>query len=537
MSFLKRPVNSAYFCWALAAYYALVLNAPFIFKAYDFICIKETTLVASLYIIPLIFFLYVVALFLVCLLSIKYIEKPLFIVLTLLCSVLSYAYVDYGLILDDESTFIGVLEQTSFKEIRPFITPSFLLWFSLSGLLPSYIIYAVRIIRPSWIQEIGLKGLSILLYPLFFFTTLLPSAPSYAPMFQLSGLAARIPFQMIPTNFAQSVFHHYQAKVHVQLPYRKIGLDATRKTTPHEKQHQLLVIALGETARSANFELNGYNRPTNHYTAQQHPVSFQHVSSCSTTTRVSIPCIFSSMNRNTFFTMMAENQDNLLDILKRVGIHLAWVDNNGNGGCQGVCKHIQSKITEGLDEVLINDLREHMEQAQGQDTVIILHLHGSHGPNYFDKYPENFGDFKPDCRQYEFRLCDTPSLLNAYDNSLLYTDYVLNEFIKVLQSDPQHWAPALIYTSDHGESIGEHGVYGHCAPYAIAPKEQTHVPLLVWMSPEFKKEKQLSSRCLEQKAKQNNFSHDHLFHSVLGLMDVTTAVYDERLDLFKSCRF
>ena len=249
-----------------------------------------------------------------------------------------------------------------------------------------------------------------------------------------------------------------------------------------------------------------------------------------------MPCIFSNLSRHEFFTAIADNQDNLLDILNRVGINLFWIDNNGNGNCQGVCKHVNTKILEGLDEVIVNELRTQIQQAKGKDSVFVLHLHGSHGPSYFEKYPTNFGDFKPDCRRYEFRFCDKASLDNAYDNSIQYTDYVLNEVIKILKTESKDWNPALIYTSDHGESIGEQGLYGHCAPYIIAPKEQTQVPLLIWMSQGFKTDKNISSRCLKKIENQGGFSHDNIFHSVLGLKDIKTNVYQSPLDLFESCR-
>lgn len=534
---VKLPsINSTVLPWGVALYLALVLNFPLILKVYDFIHVKETALTSLLYLIPFIIFLCTISISLICLLSFKYLEKPIYIGLTLLCSILNYAYIFYGVVFSDDSPLIGVIEQTSIREVWPLLTPSFYIWFFIFGILPSYVIYKVNITRPVLWKEFLIKTLSVLLYPLFYLATLLPSMPTYAPVLLLSGLAARPPYQIIPTNFAENVFYHVQTKYKVKLPYKALGLDATRTQHQINTKHELLVIAIGETARSSNFELNDYPRKTNKYTIKQHMISFKNFSSCSTTTRVSVPCIFSSLSRHQYFTPLAKNQDNLLDILKRVGLDLYWVDNNGNGGCQGVCKHIEAKVIDGLDEQLINELRQHIKQSHDKDTVIVLHLHGSHGPNYFDKYPENFGDFKPDCRKFEFRLCDKEALFNAYDNSILYTDYVLNELIKVLKSENKTRNTALLYTSDHGESIGEGGLYGHCAPYIIAPKEQTQVPFLVWMSAGFKSTKHISPACLQTKANQGDFSHDNLFHSILGIMDVKTTVYQERLDLFKSCR-
>ena len=154
----------------------------------------------------------------------------------------------------------------------------------------------------------------------------------------------------------------------------------------------------------------------------------------------------------------------------------------------------------------------------------------------FEKYPDSFRYFTPDCRKNDFRFCNKQALINAYDNTILYTDFVLSQVIETLQEHHTLFNSALIYTSDHGESLGEKGIYEHCTPYVIAPIEQTQVPLIVWMSDEFMKQKSLSKLCLQKKALHGAYSHDFIFHSILGLMDIQTTVYQPPLDIFESCR-
>ncbi len=527
----EKLVLSAWKLPLWMAFYLTCINLPFLIKAYHFMQADGLSW-PLLFSLPL--FLFCISLFICSLLSIKYLEKPVLIGLILLSSLLSYSYGYYGLIFDDHSTVLGSMEQTNWQEIRPFLTLSLLSWIFITGILPAYLLYKVKINRPSIPREIVIKALYCLSYPLFYIAIIWPYFSLYHPLIRLSGLAARPPFQIIPTNFVENAVHYYQEKWSSQLPYKEIGVDAVLKNPAN--QNTLLVMVIGETARGQNLQLNGYKRPTNAYTKKQDVVSFRHMTACATATRDSVPCIFSSLSRKEFIRLKADHEDNLLDILKRVGFHSFWIDNNGAGDCQGVCKHIALQITQGADNDLVQELRGKISEMKNNNSLIVLHLQGSHGPNYHEKYPLNFRKFIPDCQRNELRLCDNESLINAYDNSILYTDFVLHRLINVLKKQTHFTNTALIYTSDHGESIGEHGYYGHCAPYALAPQEQTQVPLLVWVSPQMATTHHLSLDCLKNLSQNQEYSHDYLFHSVLGLLDVSTRIYQPELDLFQDCR-
>lgn len=516
----------------MASYFALVLNLPFIVKTY----LSAPSGTTLFFFVALVCYLGALFISLFSLCSIKFLEKPFYILMTLMSSILSYSYVYYGTIFNGHSPVMGTLSATNWQEFVAFCTPSFLVCFIVFGIIPSILIYKIRIVRPQFLKEVAIKVLGVCVYPGFYLITALPSLPDYHALICETGLAARAPFQIVPTNFIEDVFNLVKERMMSHIPYRAVGLDATYEAQHLNGKKNLLVFVVGETARSMNFALNGYARDTNPYTSKQGVISFQKMSSCGTSTRISLPCMFSSVTRQDFFEMLAEHQDNLLDILKRAGLNVLWIDNNGANDCQGVCKRVDTIVLHGLDDIVVKEFRGQLDKLRGKDAVVVLHLHGSHGPDYYDKYPPEFQKFKPDCQQDDFRFCHREAIVNAYDNTILYSDFVLSEIINVLKQQTLFWNSALLYTSDHGESLGEQGLYEHCTPYVIAPIEQTMVPLIVWFSKSFQSEKQLSVSCMTHQSRQKSYSHDNLFHSILGVMDIKTSIYQEQLDIFKDCR-
>ena len=169
-----------------------------------------------------------------------------------------------------------------------------------------------------------------------------------------------------------------------------------------------------------------------------------------------------------------------------------------------------------------------------RDTVIVLHMMGNHGPAYFRRYPPEFRRFTPDCATAELRNCSREQVVNAYDNAIAYTDHVLAGVVETLRA-ASAFDTAMIYVSDHGESLGENGLYLHGLPYSIAPRTQTHVPMIAWLSQGFAADHFVNLRCVGGKS-GDPLSHDNLFHSVLGLLDVQTRVYKPANDLFETCR-
>jgi lipid A ethanolaminephosphotransferase len=254
--------------------------------------------------------------------------------------------------------------------------------------------------------------------------------------------------------------------------------------------------------------------------------------------------MFSHLGRTDFNAAEAKHTENLLDILKTAGYRIPWRDNDD--GCKGVCgrAEVQSmvkinnpKYCNGKychDEALLDGLPELLADIK-QDTLIVLHTVGSHGPTYYNRYPDSFKKFAPTCDTADIQNCTREQVINTYDNTILYTDYIVSSAIDMLKSHPEYES-GLIYVSDHGESLGENNVYLHGFPYKLAPKEQKHVPMILWMSETMKRWDYVDYACLKKEATQNTYTHDNLFHSIIGLLEVKTHTYNRDLDIFKNCR-
>lgn len=316
-----------------------------------------------------------------------------------------------------------------------------------------------------------------------------------------------------------AVYRYCVRFVKVKPEFKTIANDAYRENN-HTKK--LLVLVVGETARAANYSLGGYAKnDTNFYTKKDNVVFFDNFSSCGTATAVSLPCMFSLSKRQNYSS--SEYQENVMDILQKTGVKASWIDNN-SGGCKGVCDRLSGKqqLSSDWDENLLPFLKERLGNLDTQN-IIVLHLQGSHGPAYYKRYPSEFKKFIPTCDTNELSKCDSEALINTYDNTLLYTDYLLSEIIKLLK-EKKDYESSLIYLSDHGESLGENGIYLHGMPYAIAPSYQTHIPVIFWSN-----DKKLMMTA--QNHKGLKLSQDNLFSTLLGYFDVKTMVYESDYDL------
>jgi lipid A ethanolaminephosphotransferase len=332
-------------------------------------------------------------------------------------------------------------------------------------------------------------------------------------------------------------------------PMQSLGRDARMALhaggTP--KHPPLLVFVLGETARSQSFSLNGYQRNTNPRLALENVTSFTQVSACGTSTAESLPCMFSHLGR-TDFAKRSNEFENMLDVLQHAGYAVLWMDNQS--GCKGQCARTPYVNTSDLklpeycqgdecrDTVMLArvdaELTKLPAERRARGTVVVMHQMGSHGPAYFKRTPAEFKKFTPECTDTSLSQCDRAQVINAYDNTIVFTDYFLSRVIGWLKTQEKNSTPAMLYVSDHGESLGEKNMYLHGLPYSVAPPEQTTVPMVTWLSPGFEQLSRVSTRCL-QAQRDKPLSHDNLFHSVLGLMAVKTSVYQRERDFFAAC--
>lgn len=331
----------------------------------------------------------------------------------------------------------------------------------------------------------------------------------------------------------------------VRLP---IGQDA-RLAAPRgdASRPALLVLVLGETARSANFGINGYARPTTPQLATQNIVSFQNAWSCGTNTAASVPCMFSHLDKEAYESRRTEFES-LIDVLAHAGLAVLWIDNQS--GCKGVCDRVPNVVTatlkdpelcadgECFDEIMLRGLDRRVAalpaEQRARGVVVVLHQMGSHGPAYFRRTPAAFKKFMPECATNALQDCPREQVVNAFDNTILYTDHFLSSVIDWLKKQEKTTAPAMMYVSDHGESLGENNLYLHSLPYAIAPDFQKRVPWITWFSAGFEQRTGITTACLKQRV-GTRISHDNYFHSVLGLMGVQTGLYDPAKDITARC--
>lgn len=363
----------------------------------------------------------------------------------------------------------------------------------------------------------SIRTLNILLGLGIFLAIFMPLTKTYIPFFRVHK---EIRMFNVPFYQIYAVFRYYERFLKPKPEFKILSNDAFKEDNSTKK---LLVLVVGETARAENYSLSSYtNNDTNAYTKKDGVIFFDEFYSCGTSTAVSLPCMFSSSKRKDFSN--DEYQENALDFLQKVGVNVSWYDNN-SGGCKGICDRFEDKkiLNSTYDEVLLKELELKLENLDTQN-IIVLHLQGSHGPAYYKRYPNEFKKFTPTCDTNKLELCSNEALINTYDNTLLYTDYILSRVIELLKSK-KGYESAMIYLSDHGESLGENGIYLHSMPYAIATSTQTHIPFIFWSNDE-----RLNGE-LSQK-KELKLSQDNLFSTLLGYFGVSSSFYESTFDLF-----
>lgn len=448
----------------------------------------------------------------------RYVLK-FFLILFLITSLISFYFLHfYGVLIDP--TMIKNAMNTDKKEVLDLLSLKAFL-FILLALFLSYLIFKLEIVYPSFKKHIFIRLSSIGLAFVLFLCFFMPFSKTYVPFFRVHSY-----LKMYNAPFYQiyALIRYYQLELRAKKELEIISNDAFKEDNTSKK---ILVLVLGETARAANFSLGGYKKnDTNFYTKQINDlVYFNSVSSCGTATAISLPCMFSKSKRKDYQSF--EYVENLLDIFEKTGLKITWISNN-SGGCQGVCDRLDKQNvfmrSFDYDEALLDDFNTALKNLDKQN-IIILHLQGSHGPAYYKRYPDEFKKFKPTCDTNELSKCTSDELINTYDNTILYTDFILKELIERLKSQ-KDYEVSLLYVSDHGESLGENGIYLHSMPYFMAPDTQTKVPMLFYSSNE----------TLLQTAKKSEFlelSHDNIFSTLLGYFSISSALYEKEYDFLR----
>lgn len=465
------------------------------------------------------------------LLSNRYVLKPMLIVLIFISAFTNYFMQTYNVIID--KTMIQNMVETNVDESLDLLNLKMALYGFFLGVIPAWLVYKAPMKYGSFKQELlsTLKGVVIALVVM---VSLLLSFSKFYTSFFRENKPLR--FYTNPTFYLHSagayVFEKFYKHDATILP---LGEDAKQKKVEGEKR-KLTIMVVGEAARANRFSLNGYERQTNPFLAKEEIVNLSNVSSCGTSTAISVPCMFSHLQRSNYSDHVAKQTENVIDIIKRSGASVLWRDNNSDS--KGVAIRVAYEDyrspknnticdEECRDEGMLVGLQEYINAQKG-DILIVLHQMGNHGPAYYKRYPKAYERFMPACQTNQVEQCTTEEIGNAYDNAILYTDYFLSKTIGFLKANDEAFQTALIYMADHGESLGEKGLYLHGIPYFMAPSDQTHVGALMWFGEHTKK--RINVEELRSKANES-YSHDNLFYTLLGVMGVETAVYDAKKDI------
>ncbi len=464
--------------------------------------------------------------------SSKYTTKPLVIITLLISSFTTYFMNSYNVIIDD--SMIRNALQTDIHETADLLSLKLFLYIFFLGVIPSYFVYKVEIVYHDTKRELKRKAISLFLSFIIIIATILLFGKFYSSFFREHKI---LRFYSNPTYWIYSIGYYVQDTLkNKNHTLKQIGLDAKIDDNITKR---LVIMIVGEAARADHFELNGYSRKTNPKLSSEDLINYPKMYSCGTSTAYSVPCMFSIYNRSNYSYEKAQYTENVLDVLKHTNkVTLLWRDNNSDS--KGVALRIPYENyktpknnpvcdKECRDIGMLSHLDDFIAKHKDKHILIVLHQMGNHGPAYYKRYTKAYEKFQPVCKTNQLEECKQESIINAYDNALLYSDNFLAKTIELAKKYPQRDS-AVLYMSDHGESLGENGIYLHGLPYFIAPDAQIHIGSFLWLNQKFRDE--LNYQKVLKKSNKK-LSHDYLFHTLLGLFNVHTKVYNPAFDLTK----
>jgi lipid A ethanolaminephosphotransferase len=482
--------------------------------------------------------------------------KLVLVVLLLAAAALAHFIGSYGIVFDP--TMVVNMMQTDARETRDLLSWRLLASLALLGALPAW--WLLR--RPAAPAQAFAKRLvgNLAGFGIGIAAMVLLALAVFADLSSTMRNHKTLRYMVTPLNAVYSLSNAaLRGQAAPSGPPAIIGADAHLLPRAEGTKPPLLLLVVGETARSMNFSLNGYERPTNPELAKLPVISLRQVTSCGTATAASLPCMFSPLGRSAFGDLKAR-QENLLDVLQRTGLAVLWLDNQS--GCKGLCDRVPNSSTgqlpegaaplpEGLchkdelgeeecfDESLLHELNKRVAALDPErlkrGLVLVMHQMGSHGPAYFKRSPPDLKPFQPECQSNALQQCPREQVVNGYDNTIATTDRLLARSIAWLQTQTARFDPGLLYVSDHGESLGENGLYLHGLPYSVAPAEQTHVPMILWLPEGSALGASLKPGCLLA-LRDKPASHDNLFHTTMGWVGARADVYKPEWDLLAGCR-
>ncbi len=456
--------------------------------------------------------------------------KPVLAVILLLSSLAACFMDSYGIIISDD--MLRNVAQTNPAEALELFNPKLLAYVLLLGVLPALAVMRVPLHRNGWRAE-GWARLKLLGATLALVAgTVMLFGGFYASFFREHKELRQ---HANPTYFVYSAlrFAGENLKSADPIPFSTVAADA--RIPASDVSRELVIMVVGETARADHFSLNGYARDTNPQLSRRNVISFTDFRACGTSTAVSVPCMF-LLGGDHNDASAIRTQENLLDVLARSKVNVLWLDNNSDS--KGVASRAEYRDyksaaanpvcdTECRDIGMLAGLQSYIDAHPTGDILIVLHQMGNHGPAYYRRYPPEFEKFGPVCRSSDLSRCSREEIVNGYDNAILYTDHFLAKAIDFLEQHDNRFETALFYVGDHGESLGENGIYLHGMPKAIAPDAQLKVPAVMWFGRNFH-----AVALPELRAKRAmRFSHNNVFHTMLGFFEIGSLAYRADMDI------
>lgn len=506
---LKNNFKITHFVVIMSSLLFILFHYPFfkfVFNNVDYKSFTGVSIIVSLVIAMLVANAF--ALFLIFFLS-RLVGKILLVLFFIINAVAVYFINTYSVIIDE--SMIGNVLNTNYSESSSFFSIKLVLYVVFLGILPSIFIIKAKIITVTVKKFL----VSISLTLLFLLTLAFANASNWLWIDKnsktLGGLA-------MPWSYAVNIplFYIHQFKKNekeILLP------DATIK----DNQKSVVILVIGESARSENFSLYGYPKNTNPLLSKIPNVSHFNATSDATYTTAGVKSIVEHENTDELYEILPNYlYRNNVDVIWRTTnwgeppVHIknyqnreALMPNCKGDGCD-------------YDGILLSGLKEQILASKKNKILIVLHTSTSHGPTYSKKYPAQFEIFKPVCNSVELGNCSHTELVNAYDNTIVYTDYLLANVIEDLKQ-LQEYKSAMIFVSDHGESLGENNLYMHGLPRSIAPKQQYEIPFIVWTS----------DNSARQMKPNKILTQNYVFHSVLNFLNIQSPVYKEQMNIFK----
>jgi len=441
------------------------------------------------------------------------------------------------------SEMVRNILRTDVKEASELFSLNFCIHMLMYGVLPSLLVWKLRLTKTSWRR-------ATLMRIAYLAGAFVIAGGSIMLVFQdfssLMRNQKEVRFLITPSNYLFSLARVVVADTaQANTPKIPISADAHMAAGWNNRTKPMLfVLVVGETTRAANWGMNGYAHQTTPELSKLDVINFTHATSCGTNTEVSVPCMFSTYGRRNYDEKAVRAHESLLHVIDHAGVKTLWRDNQS--GCKGVCDGLEQQHLDNsknaalcddercLDEILLDGMDGEIQKAKNGNLFVVLHQLANHGPAYYKRYPAAMRIFTPTCDTADLSKCTKEEIVNAYDNGVLYTDHFLAKTISYLKTQTTY-DTAMLYLSDHGESLGEHGIYLHGLPYSIAPKEQTQIPMVMWMSQGFASSFGVNKDCMS-KLSNKQVSQDNLFHSILGMLQIESRHYDRSLDLSAGCK-